>query len=137
MSMQRAERPSLNGGGPREGDVRRVATALNDTIEDIFAQNENLQVRADSFERAATMLQSENELLRRELSRQKRQRDHFFQCYTALKAKVTTIAAVSEEAVKMTEVHSYGEAQPSDGQFRGRGGNDPPPAFLLKGVPAH
>lgn len=122
----------------REGDVRRVASALNATIDEVFAENETLAAQLDSFERTAAILHNENELLRRELTRAKRQRDHYFQCFTALKAKVGSIAALSDEAVKMTEVHAYGEAQPTgNGHVRRQNGTDPVPAFLLKGSPAH
>ena len=124
--------------GPREGEVKRVAHALTSTLEDLYAENESLRASAESFERTAAILHNENELLHREVIRWKRQRDHYFQCFTALKAKVGSIAALSEEAVKMTEVHAYGEAQPTgNGQARRTNGNDPVPAFLIKGSPAH
>jgi predicted RNase H-like nuclease (RuvC/YqgF family) len=96
--------------GPREGEVKRVADALTSTLDDLFSENESLRAQAESYERTATILHNENELLRRELTRNKRQRDHYFQCYTALKAKVASISALAEEAVRMTEVHAYGEA---------------------------
>lgn len=122
----------------REGEVKRVASALTATLDDLFAENESWKVRAESFERSSAILSNENELLRRELTRYKRQRDHYFQCFTALKAKVTSILSLSEEAVKMTEVHSYGEAKPAEnGQKQRVGGNDPVPTFLIKGSPAH
>ena len=124
--------------GPSEGEVKRVASALTSTLDDLYADNESLRASAESFERTAAILHNENELLRRELTRSKRQRDHYFQCFTALKAKVASIAALADEAVKMTEVHAYGEAQPTgNGQARRQNGTDPVPAFLLKGSPAH
>lgn len=129
---------TMTNDGPSEGEVKRVASALTSTMEDLYAENESLRASAESFERTAAILHSENELLRRELIRNKRQRDHYFQCYTALKAKVASISALSDEAVKMTEVHAYGEAQPTgNGQARHVNGSDAVPAFLLRGSPAH
>ena len=124
--------------GPREGEVRRVADALTSTIDDLYAEVQSLRARVESYEHSDAILNNENELLRRELIRNKRQRDHYFQCFTALKAKVGSIAALADEAVKMVEVHAYGEAQPTgNGQARRTNGNDPVPTFLLKGSPAH
>ena len=124
--------------GPSEGEVKRVASALTSTLDDLYADNESLRASAESFERTAAILHNENELLRRELIRWKRQRDHYFRCFTALKAKVGSIGALADEAVKMVEVHSYGEAQPTgNGQQRHRNATDPVPAFLIKGSPAH
>ena len=124
--------------GPREGEVRRVADALTSTIDDLYAEVQSLRARVESYEHSDAILNNENELLRRELIRNKRQRDHYFQCFTALKAKVGSIAALADEAVKMVEVHAYGEAQPTgNGQRRQNGGTDPVPAFLIKGSPAH
>lgn len=124
--------------GPREGEVRRVADALTSTIDDLYAEVQSLRARVESYEHSDAILNNENELLRRELIRNKRQRDHYFQCFTALKAKVGSIAALADEAVKMVEVHAYGEAQPTgNGQARRTNGNDPVPAFLIKGSPAH
>ena len=122
----------------REGEVKRVTNALTPTIDDLFADNETLRAQVESFTYSAGILNNENELLRRELTRMKRQRDHYFQCFTAIKAKVGSIAALADEAVKMVEVHAYGEAQPTgNGQQRQRSANDPVPAFLIKGSPAH
>jgi regulator of replication initiation timing len=124
--------------GPREGEVRRVTDALTSTIDDLFADNESLKAQVESLTYSAGILNNENELLRRELIRNKRQRDHYFQCFTALKAKVGSIAALADEAVKMVEVHAYGEAQPTgNGQARHANGKDPVPQFLIKGSPAH
>jgi len=124
--------------GPREGEVRRVTDALTSTIDDLFADNESLKAQVESLTYSAGILNNENELLRRELIRNKRQRDHYFQCFTALKAKVGSIAALADEAVKMVEVHAYGEAQPTgNGQAHHTNGSDRVPAFLLKGSPAH
>ena len=122
----------------REGDVRRVANALTATLDELYADNDVLRGQVESLTYSAGILNNENELLRRELTRMKRQRDHYFQCFTAIKAKVGSIAALADEAVKMVEVHAYGEAQPTgNGQVRHQNGNDPVPAFLFKGSPAH
>lgn len=124
--------------GPREGEVRRVTDALTSTIDDLYAEVQSLRARVESYEHSDAILNNENELLRRELIRNKRQRDHYFQCFTALKAKVGSIAALADEAVKMVEVHAYGEAQPTgNGQARRTNGTDPVPAFLMKGSPSH
>ena len=124
--------------GHHEGEVRRVADALTATLDDLYADNETLRAQVESLTYSAGILNNENELLRRELTRMKRQRDHYFQCFTAIKAKVGSIAALADEAVKMVEVHAYGEAQPTgNGQQRHGNGTDPVPAFLLKGSPAH
>lgn len=124
--------------GPREGEVRRVADALTSTIDDLYAEVQSLRARVESYEHSDAILNNENELLRRELIRNKRQRDHYFQCFTALKAKVGSIAALADEAVKMVEVHAYGEAQPTgNGHAKHSNGNDPIPRFLVKGSPAH
>ncbi len=118
--------------------MRRVTSALSATIEEIFAENETLKAQVDSFAQTTGILHNENELLRRELTRMKRQRDHYFQCFTAIKAKVGSIAALSKEAVDMVEVHAYGEAQPTgNGHVQQTNGKDPVPQFLLRGSPAH
>jgi hypothetical protein len=97
-------------------------------MEDMAVELNNLRAQRDTLEQSNRLLEHENGSLRKDLAGARARGDHFFRCYTALKAKIGIIisgihgqADVLTEAVKMTEVESMGEGNLTErGALEGR-----------------
>jgi hypothetical protein len=101
-----------------------------DAMKRTLVENDKLQAERDSFERQSTIAQSENEMLRKQVKSVKAERDHYMKAFTALSAQLRSLGDSFHNAVRMAEVHSYGDRSTAVAgrPIRSMGRTDSPPA---------
>lgn len=104
-------------------------------MENLLTETESQKTQLTAQDRQIALLESENENLRRQIKREKEQRDHYFRAFTALSARVETLIHGAIEAIKSAKTHSYETPQtgaPRQLSTR-RDSGEPIPEFLRKG----
>jgi hypothetical protein len=111
--------------GPEE--LENLARAFHSTKR-TFEENRELTARVDHYERAAAVLERENENLRRVIKRVNSERDHYFRAFTALSAQLDQIASGLVTAIHLARAQAYGARRPP--QDKPVDKLDPLPSFL-------
>ena len=113
-------------------DVRRTY----ETMERLIDENTELKTRAESFERQAAILTSDNESLRQQIKRAKIERDHYFRAFSVLSANLDGIASALITAINGARTQDYGGRRPVPDVEKAAKLPETIPSFLREG-PRH
>ena len=117
---------------PRPDELEGVARTY-ETMARLMEENTELKARAESFERQAAIVESDNESQRQQIKRAKVERDHYFRAFTALSANLDGIASALITAINGARTQDYGGRRPVPDLDKAASKTDPIPTFLQRG----